>query len=196
MRADLLAPVGKLMVQAGHAFVSVLEQASREQVDHYMRHQQPKIVLKAKNEAVLRRAAHDCQQLGIPHYLVTDAGRTVFNEPTITCLGIGPVARKALPQYIKKLQLLVNLQEGKMRYVIEDTLTEIEEEDSGYALVGYLDNTGTLGENDGRFFVRLHSTQDDYDTEPTHPLMDSIRGKRIRVTVEIIDEITEAGDTS
>jgi hypothetical protein len=76
-----------------------------------------------------------------------------------------------------------------MRYVIEGTLTDIEE--SGQVVIGHtqFDDMQSLGEDDGKFFVRLHSYQDD-GTEPlSHPLMEEIRGKRIRVTVETLDEL-------
>ena len=101
IRGDLEIPAGKLMVQAGHAFVSAMYKAwadHAEQVTNYMENSQPKIVLKAKNEAALRRAKAECLTLGIPCYLVTDAGRTVFLEPTTTCLGIGPVRKSELPE--------------------------------------------------------------------------------------------------
>ena len=114
---------GKLMVQAGHAFVNALEEARRGdwvqddiddsarlllgslRVREYLTVSQPKIVLKAKNEAALRRAADECRQARIPHYLVTDEGRTVFPEPTVTCLGIGPVLRQNLPKFIDRMQM-------------------------------------------------------------------------------------------
>lgn len=122
MRGDLEAPDGKLMVQSGHAFVNALEAArtgkwvqpnvsasSRQLmgnaiVREYLEFSQPKIVLKAKNEAALRRAADECQQAGIAHYLVTDEGRTVFLEPTVTCLGIGPVLKSNLSKFIQRMQ--------------------------------------------------------------------------------------------
>lgn len=107
MRADLNAPVGKLMAQAGHAFVGCIAKLHELEVAEYMDNgQQPKIVLRAKNENELRRAHQACIEEHIPCYLVTDAGRTVFPEPTVTCLGIGPVARKDLPRFVQRLQLL------------------------------------------------------------------------------------------
>lgn len=98
--------MGKLMAQAGHAFVSTLYIADPCIVETYMRNSQPKIVKKAKNENVLRRAEKECKELGLPCYLVTDAGRTLFAQPTVTCLGIGPVTRPQLSKYIDGLQLL------------------------------------------------------------------------------------------
>jgi PTH2 family peptidyl-tRNA hydrolase len=98
--------MGKLMAQTGHAFVSALYESDNDIVDRYMGNAQPKIVLKAKNENVLRRSQKECKALGIACYLVTDAGRTVFREPTVTCLGIGPVMKSQLPKYVTGLQLL------------------------------------------------------------------------------------------
>lgn len=39
--------------------------------------------------------------------LVTDAGRTVFDEPTITCLGIGPIAECNIKDDLKSLKVLI-----------------------------------------------------------------------------------------
>jgi peptidyl-tRNA hydrolase len=36
--------------------------------------------------------------------LVTDAGYTVFNEPTTTCLGLGPIAEENIGDDIKSLK--------------------------------------------------------------------------------------------
>jgi PTH2 family peptidyl-tRNA hydrolase len=111
IRDDLTIPDGKWMVQAGHAFVSTVEEARKlgrqDQITRYMEHGQPKIVVKAKNEAALRRAEAECKAAGIPCYLVTDAARTVFTKPTVTCLGIGPVLRSDLPKFVYRFQQLV-----------------------------------------------------------------------------------------
>ncbi len=107
MRNDLEAPIGKLIAQAGHAFIGCLSLSTQEMIDAYINDgMQPKIVLKSKNEHELLRAESECKTSGINCYLVTDAGRTVFAEPTITCLGIGPVTRDNLPKFIQKLRLL------------------------------------------------------------------------------------------
>lgn len=57
---------------------------------------------------------------------------------------------------------------------------KVHEEDGGCALIFEGDESGeTLG--DGCFFVRLQS----WDDNGTHPLMNSLKGKKIKVTVEI-----------
>ena len=39
--------------------------------------------------------------------LVTDAGLTVFNEPTTTCLGIGPISEENIGEDLKALKTLL-----------------------------------------------------------------------------------------
>ncbi len=107
MRADLEAPIGKLMAQAGHAFVGCVANLESTKFQEYINSGvQSKIVLRAKNERELLKAKAVCDEAGIPFYLVTDAGRTVFPEPTVTCLGVGPIQKWQLPKFIQRLQLL------------------------------------------------------------------------------------------
>ena len=106
MRADLNAPVGKLMAQAGHAFLGCISFADRDIGDAYWhKGSQPKIVLKVDNLEMLARANKECVEAEIVTYVVKDEGRTIFKEPTITCLGVGPVEREKLPIFIQKLPL-------------------------------------------------------------------------------------------
>lgn len=106
MRTDLKAPHGKLIGQAMHAAVGCISHCHEIEIGDYIASGQPKIVKKAKNLHALLRAERECQEAFLPHYLVTDEARTVFPEPTITCLGIGPVLHASLPKYIRKMQLL------------------------------------------------------------------------------------------
>lgn len=109
VRSDIEMPIGKMLAQVGHAFLGVfLECLSNnpELAEKYKNEEMyPKIALKGKNEHALRRAQTECDELKIPTFLVIDAGRTVFTEPTVTVLGIGPVIFENLPTYVKKLQL-------------------------------------------------------------------------------------------
>jgi peptidyl-tRNA hydrolase len=105
-RTDLAIPYPKAIVQGGHVFLSTLLQNPDRIVQEYLSRSQPKVVLRAKTLAVLERAQRECAAAGIVHYLVVDEGRTVFPEPTTTCLGIGPVLRSELPKFVDRLQLL------------------------------------------------------------------------------------------
>lgn len=107
LRTDIEIPTGKLLAQAAHAAVyayrGCLEQTP-DLIEEYDR-TQTKICLKAKNIDALTRAQEECEEKGIPAYLVKDAGRTVFDEPTITALGIGPVKKENLPNFVQHLRL-------------------------------------------------------------------------------------------
>jgi PTH2 family peptidyl-tRNA hydrolase len=108
-RNDLAIPFGKALGQSGHAFVSaviIADRHDRDLVDLYLLHSQPKIVVKCKNLDALLRAKTECDAIEMNCYLVTDAGRTVFPEPTVTCLAIGPCYRDELPKFIRRMQLL------------------------------------------------------------------------------------------
>ena len=95
-RKDLEMPPAKAEIQFGHAVATVLYQCFKtnpELVEKYFLDNQPKIsmeiatledLIKIRDKAVLRE---------INHFMVTDAAHTVFNEPTITCIGIGPLSK-------------------------------------------------------------------------------------------------------
>lgn len=106
VRGDIEMPLGKAMGQAGHAFSTVLINTDKDLVRKYYDDNQTKIVLKCKNLLSLERAHEECLNLNLPCFLVTDAGRTIFPEPTKTCMAIGPCYKTDLPKFIQKMQLL------------------------------------------------------------------------------------------
>ena len=109
VRQDIAIPPGKLIPQSGHAFVMALRECRKSNPVLAAQYEedpgQAKIGLRAKNLAAMRRAEQECRDAGIPCYLVTDEGRTVFPEPTVTVLGIGPVRRDDLPKFVQRFQL-------------------------------------------------------------------------------------------
>lgn len=92
-RADLMMPPGKLAVQAGHAYLATYRNAPAALRAAYDPYAQPKIALIAADERALRAMNISAASLGVSHALITDAGRTVFPEPTVTALGLGPLTR-------------------------------------------------------------------------------------------------------
>ena len=109
VRSDIDIPSGKLVVQVAHAAIGVYQACFELNPGLLGRYNATelvkKICLNAKNVTTLTRARQECQENGIPTFLVQDAGLTVFDEPTITALGIGPVTKDDLPRYVRKLQL-------------------------------------------------------------------------------------------
>jgi peptidyl-tRNA hydrolase len=115
VRQDIEIPLGKLISQVGHAFLGTFENCKDATLkaeylgknpEGVIESGQAKISKKAKNLNALLRAQEECKALGISTALVTDEGRTVFSEPTVTCLGIGPVSRENLPKFVEKMRLI------------------------------------------------------------------------------------------
>lgn len=112
VRADLLPvfaeEVGKMVAQGGHAFLGAALDAQKRfpaTMDAYLAAAQPKVTLKARNERELIELYHDHRE----HFgavLIEDAGRTVFNQPTVTMVGLGPMRRKDLPKRLQTLRAI------------------------------------------------------------------------------------------
>jgi PTH2 family peptidyl-tRNA hydrolase len=62
----------------------------RQREIEWMEGSMTKIVLGVDSEAELLQISEAAKAAGLPIGLVKDEGRTVFNKPTFTCLGIGP----------------------------------------------------------------------------------------------------------
>jgi len=99
---------GKMMAQAGHAFLHAYwdaEQRFPERAREYRAGRAKKIVLAAENEAALRDIAARADGFGFT--LVEDAALTVFKQPTVTAVGLGPIDKSELPEWLSKLPGLV-----------------------------------------------------------------------------------------
>ena len=113
---------GKLAAQAGHAFLHSFWDASRMYRDehgmlnpeNYQKYSQAmdyqnsnhayKIGLVVDNEEQLIQLRDKYSDIcGVS--LVKDAGFTVFSEPTITCLGIGPISEINIDDDLKQLKI-------------------------------------------------------------------------------------------
>ena len=103
-RHDLGCRVGKKMSQAGHAALADLSNTIRDNVDAegnvsfklspaqfewYLTNFR-KIVLRVDSEADLLLLYHLAQEVGLPTELIIDSGLTEWDQPTKTCIAIGP----------------------------------------------------------------------------------------------------------
>ena len=103
VRNDLNMPMGKFGVQVGHAVASTLYLASDEPilVHNYMEHLitsdvdsgQTKIIVGVDSLEELLKVQDKAIDRGVYNALIKDAAKTFFSEPTITCLGIGPMSK-------------------------------------------------------------------------------------------------------
>ena len=90
VREDLKLPKGKLAAQVSHASVDATLKSDKKLVELWKNEGGKKIVLKVKDEKELFRYKQLAEDSGLKTALITDAGHTVLEPGTITCLGIGP----------------------------------------------------------------------------------------------------------
>ncbi|MFH0832528.1 MAG: peptidyl-tRNA hydrolase Pth2 [Candidatus Aenigmatarchaeota archaeon] len=106
VRSDLKMSEGKLAVQVAHASLSSAEKVTKKILGAWSEDGQKKIVLKVKSLDELLDLKDKCRKLSLPHSLITDAGLTEFDKPTVTALGIGPDDEKKIDKVTGSLPLL------------------------------------------------------------------------------------------
>ncbi len=90
MRDDLKLPKGKLAVQVAHASLDVVSKCDKKIVEAWKQQGAKKVALKVADEKELFRYMSMLENEGIKVSLIKDAGHTVVEPGTITCLGAGP----------------------------------------------------------------------------------------------------------
>ena len=108
-RDDLKLSKGKLAAQCSHAAVNCAIKARKKAVRLYERWNNVgarKIVVRADDEAHLRKLYAKALTAGLVCDLVKDAGHTEIPPGTVTVLGIGPSPRLAVDAITGDLKLL------------------------------------------------------------------------------------------
>lgn len=106
VREDLKLPKGKLAAQAGHASVDAVIKSDKKIVELWKKEGGKKIVLKVKDENELFKYKQMAEDIGLKTALIKDAGRTVLEPGTITCLGIGPDLEEKIDKVSGKLKMM------------------------------------------------------------------------------------------
>jgi peptidyl-tRNA hydrolase len=83
-------PPGKLAAQVAHAAVGALLNAPPQHQVDWLRQGMPKVVVQCASEDELNAVLAKAEAAGLPVMLVRDAGKTVVQAGTATCVGIGP----------------------------------------------------------------------------------------------------------
>lgn len=99
---------GKMISQGGHAYLHASWDSEKRFPQNLKAYQDSdhavKITLRVDTESELI-SLMDAYQNKCGVSLVKDAGFTVFKEPTVTCLGIGPIKEEDIGEDLKGLKL-------------------------------------------------------------------------------------------
>ena len=106
VRDDLKLPKGKLSSQVAHASVDTILKSDKEMIDLWKKEGAKKIVLKVKDEKELFKYRQIAEDSGLKTAIIQDAGHTVVEPGTITCLGIGPDEEEKIDRITGKLKMM------------------------------------------------------------------------------------------
>lgn len=106
VRADLKLPKGKMAAQCAHAAVESVLKSSKSKVDEWYSEGMKKVVLEVKDEAELKKYQQLAKAEKLVASLITDAGHTVVEPGTVTCLGIGPDDEEKIDKITGKLKMI------------------------------------------------------------------------------------------
>jgi peptidyl-tRNA hydrolase, PTH2 family len=102
----LRLPRGKLAAQVAHASIAAFLRASFESQERWLSEGMRKIVLSCESAQQLAALLAQATEMGIASELICDAGRTVVEPGTATCLGLGPAADCDLDKVTGALKLV------------------------------------------------------------------------------------------
>ena len=106
VRVDLKMPPGKAHAQVAHASVDSTLKSDKKIVDLWKKEGGKKVVLKVKDEKELFHYKQLAEDAGLKTALIKDAGHTVLEPGTITCLGIGPDLEEKIDKVSGKLKMV------------------------------------------------------------------------------------------
>jgi PTH2 family peptidyl-tRNA hydrolase len=103
VRQDLRLPKGKLAAQVAHASLEAALKSDKQ--ISWRSEGAKKVVLKVKDEKELLNFKKIAEGQRLVTALITDAGHTVLEPGTITCLGIGPDEDEKIDQVTGNLKM-------------------------------------------------------------------------------------------
>jgi len=90
VRKDIQMRKGKLAAQVAHASVESVVVMGIANVKEWLNEGMTKIVVGCDSEDELFQLYNKARENGVSAFIIQDAGRTEFKEPTYTCVAIGP----------------------------------------------------------------------------------------------------------
>ena len=106
VREDLKLPRGKMSAQVSHASVDCVLKSDKKVIEAWKKQGGKKVVLKIADEKELIKYMSMLENEGIKVALIKDAGHTVVEPGTITCLGVGPDSEEKIDRITGKLKMV------------------------------------------------------------------------------------------
>lgn len=106
VREDLKLPRGKLSIQVAHASLDAALKSDKKIVEKWKAQGGKKVALKVEDEKELFKYMSMAENEGLKVSLIKDAGHTVVEPGTITCLGIGPDLEEKIDRVTGKLKMV------------------------------------------------------------------------------------------
>ena len=99
-------PPGKMAAQVAHAAVGAFLMSNPQSRSDWLRAGMPKIVLRCGSAEALLAILAGAEAAGLPALLIRDAGKTVVQAGTPTCVGIGPAPAERIDPLTGELRLM------------------------------------------------------------------------------------------
>ncbi len=106
VRNDLKLPKGKLSVQVAHASVECVLNSKKELLDFWKKEGMKKSVLKVDSRESLIKIFNIAKNKGFNAHIIKDAGKTVVEPGTMTCIGIGPHKEQEIDVITRDLKMV------------------------------------------------------------------------------------------
>jgi len=109
VRTDIKMGKGKTCAQVAHASLGAALEAMRRKptwFEEWQKRGQKKVVLKVGSEKELYEIYEKAKTLGLPTFLVKDAGLTQLEPGTTTAVAVGPAPEEEVDKITGKLKLL------------------------------------------------------------------------------------------
>jgi peptidyl-tRNA hydrolase, PTH2 family len=107
MRKDLPSTAGKLVAQGAHASVgATVGNLDDPRVKEWLAGEFKKIVVRTDSWDDFQAVRLQAEAAGLLVTVITDAGHTIYKEPTVTCMCIGPDTNENLDPITGHLRTL------------------------------------------------------------------------------------------
>lgn len=106
VRQDLKLPPGKLSIQVAHASLDAASKSDKKIISEWKQQGGKKVALNVSDEKELFKYMGILENEGIKVALIKDAGHTVVEPGTVTCLGVGPDEEEKIDKITGKLKMV------------------------------------------------------------------------------------------